>query len=41
MALEGREYVCEVCGQVVKVMKEGQGILVCCGQEMELVPVED
>jgi desulfoferrodoxin-like iron-binding protein len=41
MALEGRQYICHVCGQVVKVTKEGQGILVCCGEEMELIPLEE
>ncbi len=36
MALEGRMYLCETCGQKVKVVEEGGGILVCCGAEMEL-----
>jgi superoxide reductase len=29
-------YRCEVCGNVVKVVEEAQGTLVCCGQEMKL-----
>lgn len=36
MAEEGRIYVCNICGQEVKVTKAGAGALVCCGQEMEL-----
>ncbi len=37
MARAGRTYVCRTCGQEVKVVKAGGGILVCCGIEMELV----
>ena len=29
-------YKCNICGNVVKVLKNGQGELVCCGQPMEL-----
>ena len=36
MAEEGKTYVCLICGQEVKVVKAGAGILVCCGQDMEL-----
>ncbi|HRU04498.1 MAG TPA: desulfoferrodoxin FeS4 iron-binding domain-containing protein [Candidatus Brocadiia bacterium] len=34
MAQKGTVWRCEVCGQKIKVLKEGGGILVCCGQEM-------
>ena len=34
MAEEGKTYVCELCGQEVKVTKEGVGTLVCCNQPM-------
>jgi len=27
-------YVCEICGNKVKVMEAGAGQLVCCGQPM-------
>lgn len=27
-------YKCEVCGNVVSVLEEGAGTLVCCGQDM-------
>jgi superoxide reductase len=29
-------YVCELCGNVVEVVKHGGGKLVCCGQAMTL-----
>ncbi len=30
-------YRCNVCGNIVEVLHEGQGELVCCGQPMELL----
>jgi superoxide reductase len=29
-------YKCELCGNIVEVLHEGDGDLVCCGQEMKL-----
>ena len=29
-------YKCEVCGNIVEVLHEGQGELVCCGEPMKL-----
>ncbi len=29
-------YKCEVCGNIVEVVHEGEGELVCCGQPMKL-----
>jgi superoxide reductase len=29
-------YKCEVCGNIVEVLHEGQGELVCCGQPMKV-----
>jgi desulfoferrodoxin-like iron-binding protein len=34
-------YVCKICGNAVKVVMAGAGVLVCCGQPMELVEDED
>jgi len=34
MAEKGTVWFCEVCGQKIKVLEEGGGLLVCCGQEM-------
>jgi len=28
-------YKCEICGNIVEVLHEGQGALVCCGEEMK------
>jgi len=30
-------YRCNVCGNIVEVLHDGQGQLVCCGQPMELL----
>ena len=30
-------YKCEICGNIVEVLHEGPGALVCCGQEMKLM----
>lgn len=30
-------YKCEVCGNIVEVLHEGAGQLVCCGQPMKLI----
>lgn len=30
-------YKCNVCGNIVQVLHEGAGTLVCCGQDMELI----
>ncbi len=29
-------YKCNLCGNVVRVLEEGAGELVCCGEPMEL-----
>lgn len=33
----GQEYLCKVCGNKVKVLEVGGGVLVCCGVSMKLV----
>jgi superoxide reductase len=30
-------YKCEICGNIVEVLHEGEGELVCCGQPMKLM----
>lgn len=42
MAVEkiGEKYKCNVCGNEVVVTKVGGGVLVCCGQDMELLEAE-
>ena len=29
-------YKCEICGNIIEVLDEGQGELICCGQPMKL-----
>ncbi len=40
MTLKLQIYKCEICGNIVQVFQEGDGNLVCCGQEMELQNVQ-
>ena len=37
MTKVGEVYLCEICGNKVKVVESGAGALVCCGEEMTLV----
>jgi desulfoferrodoxin-like iron-binding protein len=37
MTKVGEVYECEICGNKVKVVENGDGTLVCCGQEMTKV----
>ena len=30
-------YRCKICGNLVEVVLEGEGVLVCCNEEMELL----
>lgn len=36
----GEIYKCEICGNVVEVLDNGVGELVCCGQPMDLLEVQ-
>jgi len=33
----GQIYLCEICGNKVKVLESGVGTLVCCGKPMKLL----
>jgi superoxide reductase len=33
----GQVYLCKICGNKVKVVEAGGGVLVCCGVSMKLV----
>ena len=33
----GEKYKCDICGNVVEVIKVGGGELICCGKPMELI----
>ncbi|MBS7647983.1 desulfoferrodoxin FeS4 iron-binding domain-containing protein [Candidatus Bathyarchaeota archaeon] len=36
MTKVGEIYLCEICGNKVKVIEAGKGMLVCCGKPMKL-----
>lgn len=40
MTKVGQVYRCDLCGNVVQVVTEGGGTLVCCGQDMVVVEPE-
>jgi len=37
MAQRYQVFECEVCGQIVEVLRDGKGQLVCCNQPMKLL----
>ncbi len=41
MAQKGKIYRCSICGNIVEVLHNGNGTLVCCGQDMELLQEKD
>lgn len=40
MTVKLQIYKCEICGNLVQVFQEGDGNLVCCGQEMKLMGIQ-
>ena len=36
MTRENGSYKCEICGNVVEILKTGEGDLYCCGEAMKL-----
>jgi len=40
MTIKLQIYKCEICGNLVLILNEGEGNLVCCGQEMELQTIK-
>ena len=40
MTVKLQIYKCNICGNLVQVLEEGDGNLVCCGQEMELMGIQ-
>ena len=37
MTKKSELYKCNICGNLVEVIKSGEGELVCCGEAMELI----
>lgn len=40
MTVKLQIYKCDICGNLVQVLQEGDGNLVCCGKEMELMGIQ-
>ena len=40
MTIKFQIYKCSICGNLVQVLQEGGGNLVCCGKEMELMGIQ-
>jgi len=40
MTIRLQIYKCNICGNLIQILQEGDGNLVCCGREMELMPIQ-
>ncbi len=40
MTIKLQIYKCEICGNIVQILHEGDGNLVCCGQEMKQLKIQ-
>jgi len=40
MTVKLQIYKCSICGNLIQVLQEGDGNLVCCGKEMELTGIQ-
>ena len=40
MTVKLQIYKCGICGNLVQILQEGDGNLVCCGKEMELMGIQ-
>ena len=40
MTVKLQIYKCDMCGNLIQVLQEGDGNLVCCGKEMELMGIQ-
>jgi superoxide reductase len=36
MTTQTQIYKCEICGNIIEILHEGAGILICCNQDMKL-----
>ena len=41
MSIKFRIYKCNICGNIVQVLIDGEGELVCCGEEMALLELQN
>lgn len=40
MTIKLQIYKCSICGNIVQILDEGDGNLICCGQEMNLMQIQ-
>ena len=40
MTIKLQIYKCNICGNIVQILQEGDGNLVCCGKEMQLMDIQ-
>ena len=40
MTIKLQIYKCNICGNLIQVLQEGDGNLVCCGEEMKLMGIQ-
>ena len=40
MTVKLQIYKCNICGNLVQVLQEGDGNLICCGEEMKLMGIQ-
>jgi len=40
MTVKFQIYKCNICGNLVQILQEGDGNIICCGQEMELMNIQ-
>lgn len=40
MTIKLQIYKCEICGNIVQILQEGDGNLICCGKEMIHLPIQ-
>ncbi len=40
MTIKLQIYKCNICGNIIQILQEGDGNLVCCGKEMELMGIQ-
>ena len=40
MTIKLQIYKCNICGNIVQILQEGDGNLICCGKEMQLMDIQ-
>ncbi|PLX22036.1 hypothetical protein C0584_00725 [Candidatus Parcubacteria bacterium] len=40
MTVKDGKYKCEICGNLIEVIENGDGDIYCCGEVMEILPLK-